>query len=256
MEKSEPIKAKLDEAVGRINVPEFVNDDPVLFPRRFERHEDVEITAFLCAIIAWGRRPMILRDCERLLAEMRNEPLAYLKSGEWENLPDRQNIHRTMFAGHLKYLMRGFRRIYSEYGSMENFCAAVVPPASDSAPWIFGEALRRLLADENAGGDCRECIPTRMDKTALKRINMALRWLVRNDGIVDIGLWKTLRPSQLYIPLDVHVANTSRALGLLERHSNDRRAAELLTQTLRQYDAADPVKYDFALFGLGVSGGL
>lgn len=244
----------LDEAVARINVPGFVADDPVQFPRRFGALCDVEIAALLCAIMAWGRRPMILRDCERLLALMEGRPHEYVMSGEWAELPDSLNIHRTMFASHLKYMLRGLREVYRRHGSLEAFCAACVPEGAAQAPWLLGEALRRLLADVNGGAGCPECLPTRMDTTALKRVNMALRWLVRDDGVVDMGVWKCLRPSQLYVPLDVHVGNVSRSLGLLCRRSNDRKAVELLTASLRLYDPADPVRYDFALFGLGVTG--
>ena len=244
----------LEEAVARINVPEFADDDPVQFPRRFSGQEDVEIAALLCAIIAWGRRPMILRDCERLLSLMEGQPHKYVMSGDWEELPDRLNIHRTMFGSHLKYMLRGLREVYRRYGSLEALCAAAVPTDAEAAPGVFGEALRALLADVNGGAGCPECLPVRMESTALKRVNMALRWLVRDDGLVDMGLWKCLKPSRLYIPMDVHVANVSRSFGLLSRKSNDRKAAEQLTVTLRRYDPLDPVKYDFALFGLGVSG--
>lgn len=250
------MEAALNDAVARINVPEFIIDDPVQFPRRFEKLPDIEIVAFISAVIAWGKRSMILRDCERLLSMMDYQPLEYVLDGAWQTLPDTQNIHRTMFASHLKYMLRGFRRIYRDYGSLETFCAANVNDYAECAPWKFGEALRALMADENGGAGCPECLPTRMDTTALKRINMALRWLVRDDGIVDLGVWKCLKPAQLYIPLDVHVANVSRSFGLLSRRSNDRKAVEQLTGTLRGYDAKDPVKYDFALFGLGVNGEL
>lgn len=246
------LHALLDEAVLDINTPAFINDDPVQFPRLFSSQQDIEIVAFLSAIIAWGRRPMILRDCQRLLQLMDFQPTEYTLSGEYEQLPDDMNIHRTMFSSHLKYMLRGFRQILRKYGTIENFAKANMPTDAEGAPWIFGEALRRLMYDINACTDCRECIPVRMDTTALKRINMALRWLVRDDGIVDMGLWKALKPKQLYIPLDVHVGNTSRSLGLLTRKSNDRKSTEQLTAALRQFDPADPVKYDFALFGLGI----
>ena len=242
----------LDQAVSEINVPEFIDDDPVQFPHRFSRREDIEIVTFLCAIMAWGRRPMILRDCERLLQLMDNEPLKYTMSGDYELLPDSLNIHRTMFASHLKYLLRGFRAVINRYGTIESFAHAHVPQDAAAAPWLFGEALRCYMADVNGGARCSECIPAMMDKTALKRINMALRWLVRDDGIVDLGIWTALKPNQLYIPLDVHVGNTSRSLGLLTRKSNDRKAAELLTTALRKFDPKDPIRYDFALFGLGI----
>lgn len=248
------MRETLEAAVALINVPEFVAEDPVQFPRRFERQQDVEIVSLLSAMMAWGRRPMILRDCEKLLTLMEGRPYEYAMSGDWEELPDTLNIHRTMFASHLKYMLRGFREVFGRYGTLEAMCAASVPEGAEQAPWLFGESLRALLADVNGGHGCPECLPTRMDTTALKRVNMALRWLVRDDGVVDMGLWKCLKPSQLYVPLDVHVGNVSRSLGLLERKSNDRKAVEQLTASLRGFDPADPVKYDFALFGLGVTG--
>lgn len=253
---SADLKELLDEAVARINVTEFAADDPVQFPRRFAKQADAEIVSLLCAMIAWGRRPMILRDCQRLIDLMHGEPLQYVLEGDWELLPDTLNIHRTMFASHLKYLMRGFKAIYSRYSTLDEFCGASVPAGAECAPWVFTENLLRVMQDNNDNRLCPECIPSQLDKTALKRINMALRWLVRDDGIVDMGLWRSLKPCQLYIPLDVHVANTSRRLGLLQRRSNDRRAVELLTESLKQYDASDPCRYDFALFGLGITGAI
>lgn len=254
--KNPNLQAILDRAVARINVPEFVADDPVQFPRRFDSLPDIEIVSILSAVMAWGKRSLILRDCERLLEMMEYQPLKYVCDGVWETLPDSLNIHRTMFASHLKYLLRGLRRIYKEYGTLEAFCATNVAVGAECAPWLFGEALRALMADENGGAGCPECLPTRMDTTPLKRVNMALRWLVRDDGVVDLGVWKALAPSQLYVPLDVHVGNVSRSFGLLSRRSNDRKAVEQLTAALRAYDPGDPVKYDFALFGLGVNGEL
>lgn len=242
MSENKAMKIRLEEAFERIHVPEFVNDDPVQFPRRFAAQADVEIVAFLSAIMAWGRRPMILRDCERLLELMENEPAAYVASGDWVQIPDRLNIHRTMFGEHLKYMLRGFREIMRRYGTMEAFCAAHVPAGAEDAPWRFARAWQGVLSDVNAGATCSECMPTQLDKTALKRINMALRWLVRRDSPVDMGLWKCLTPAQLYIPLDVHVGNVSRAWGLLERRSNDRRAVQLLTDRLREFDPPRPRK--------------
>lgn len=243
----------LEDSVAKINIPEFANDDPVQFPRQFSRLEDIEIVSLLSAIMAWGRRPMILRDCRRMLELMDYIPLEYVRSGEWQTLPDDMNIHRTIFASHLKYMLRGLQGIYKKYGTLENFYTSNVRDDTAHAPWIFGEALRLYMYQANEQTSCRECIPTQMDKTALKRINMALRWLVRDDGIVDMGVWKALKPAQLYIPLDIHVGNVSRSLGLLARRSNDRRAVEMLTEALRAFDPLDPVKYDFALFGLGVN---
>lgn len=248
------LRQRLDAAVEDINRPGFIVTDPVQFPRRFSDVRDIESVAFLASIIAWGNRPMILRDCERLLQLMDNQPYAYIMDGAWENLPDRQNIHRTMFAGHLKYMLRGFREVYRRHPSFDSFAAACGAGESEAPSWKFAEELQKVMLEVNSGRYCPECLPSQLDKTALKRFNMALRWLVRDDGIVDIGVWKSIPKSKLFIPLDVHVARVSRGLGLLERRSNDRKAVEQLTASLRQFDPADPCRYDFALFGVGVNG--
>lgn len=248
------LKARLDEAVARINVPGFVADDPVQFPRRFSDLRDIEITALLSAVIAWGRRPMILRDCEKLLELMDFQPYRYVAEGEWEALPERLNIHRTMFASHLKYMLRGLKAVYARHESLDAFAASVSAGESEAPAWRFASALQDVMLGANGGAYCPECIPSQLDNTALKRINMAIRWLVRDDGVVDMGVWHSIPKSKLFIPLDVHVGNTSRALGLLSRRSNDRKAVEELTAALRRYDPSDPCRYDFALFGIGVNG--
>lgn len=246
------LKQRLDDAVARINTPEFIPHDPVQFPRMFSDTRDIEITAILCSIIAWGARPMILRDCTRLLDMMERQPYRYVIDGDWENLPDRQNIHRTMFSSHLKYLLRGLKKIYASHSSLDAFAAYCHAGDSDAPAWTFADKLQRVMLDVNNGAYCPECLPSSLDKTALKRINMALRWLVRDDGIVDLGVWHSIPKHKLYIPLDVHVGRISRAEGLLSRRSNDRKAVEQLTAALREFDSTDPVRYDFALFGLGV----
>lgn len=236
----------------RINSPEFIPHDPVQFPRRFSSLPDQEIMALLAAVIAWGRRPQILKDCEKLIGIMHGEPHAFLMSGDWEMLDPTCNVHRTCFMRHMQYLLRALRAIYSRHPSLEAFAISAGTPASEAPAWHLMDAVSRVARDVNDGAHCPGVIPSGLASTALKRYNMALRWLVRDDGIVDLGVWKAIRPSQLFIPLDVHVATTSRSLGLLERKSNDRKAVEQLTGALRQFDPADPVKYDFALFGLGI----
>ena len=248
------LRSRLDEACRRINVPGFVADDPVQFPRRFSAQPDIELMAILASAIAWGRRPQILKDCEKLLALMEGEPHAWLMSGEWRRLPPRLNIHRTCFARHLQYLLGGLHEVYARFSTLEEFARKAGVPVAEAPAWRLIEALRQIATDVAGGISCPEVIPSDLAGTALKRYNMALRWLVRDDGIVDLGLWKALTPAQLFIPLDVHVANTSRSLGLLHRRSNDRKAVVELTGTLRGFCPEDPVKYDFALFGLGVEG--
>jgi len=242
----------LDEEARRINSPAFIADDPVQFPRRFERLQDIETVALLSATIAWGKRPMICRDCERMLRLMDYSPFDYVMDRGYDDLPPRFNIHRTFFSDDFAYMLRGLRQIYARHGSLDAFAAANEVGKSDAPAW----ELVRLMAAEfelaNGGKPSTRVLPGDLRKTALKRINMALRWLVRDDGIVDMGVWCSIRPSQLFIPLDVHVGDVSRQLGLLSRKSNDRRAVEQLTATLRTLRPDDPVFYDFALFGIGM----
>ncbi len=246
------LKELLDDKVVRYNISGFVENDPISFPRSFTRREDIEIVAFLASIIAWGNRKMILRSCNRLFyGIMESAPYEYIMSERWEYLYDRTNIHRTFFASDFKYICRGLRSIYSKYGTMETLFIG-------SDVWEGIERLRQEMAVVNGGELSRHISNPVASKgkpaSACKRIHMMLRWLCRNDGIVDIGLWKGISPSQLMIPLDVHVARTARRLGLVSRKQNDRKTVEELTAKLREMSPDDPVKYDFALFGVGEAG--
>lgn len=247
------IKRLLDCEAARINNPDFIADDPVQFPRRFESLHDIEITALLCATIAWGRRTMICANCNKMLALMDNDPYHYMMGGEYELLPPEMNIHRTFFVRNLQYMLRGLRRIFSQYGSLNDFAHHHHISGHEEPAWRLVEMMHREFREANGGKDDSRCLPTQLKNTALKRVNMALRWLVRDDGIVDLGVWNALRPSQLFIPLDVHVGDTARALGLVDRRANDRRTVTELTATLRAFNPEDPVIYDFALFGLGMN---
>lgn len=243
----------LNTEAERINTPNFIADDPVQFPRRFNKQEDVEIVALLAATVAWGRRSMICRNVEKILALMDNEPLRYVMEEGYEDLPGDMNIHRTFFARDLAYYLRGLRKIYTEYGTLDAFSSAV-RAGEDAAPaWKLVEEMQKVLTDANGGEVDSRVLPQNLKQTALKRINMALRWLVRDDGIVDMGIWKSIPKSKLYIPLDVHVGNTARELGLLSRHANDRKAVEELTAICRELRPDDPAFYDYALFGIGVN---
>lgn len=254
----DPVHDRLNALVRQYNVPEFAANDPVQFPRRFSSLPDIEIAAFLTSIISWGRRPMILRNAERLMQLMGNEPLYFVLNADIDAISD-DNIHRTFFGRHLRYALRGLRRIYSKYGTLQQFATATAAPYAERPSWHLAASINALMNDENRKCACplegpSRCLPDKSESSALKRFNMMLRWLVRDDGIVDMGVWSAIRPPQLYIPLDVHSAATSRALGLLGRQQNDRRAAEELTEQLKVFDFIDPVRYDFALFGAGVSG--
>lgn len=246
------IHALLDAEAARINSPAFIADDPVQFPRMFSDPRDIEIAALLSATIAWGNRKMICRDCRKMLNLMDMQPHAYVMDRGYEELPD-GNIHRTFFCSNLRHYLRGLRAVYEKHGSLQGLAKAENIAADPFPAWKLVGALNREFAAANDGACDSRCLPQNMEQTALKRVNMALRWLVRRDGIVDLGIWDVITPAQLFIPLDVHVANTSRQLGLLERRSNDRKAVDELTARLRQFRPDDPVVYDFALFGLGMN---
>ncbi len=244
----------LDEA-WRINTPAFIAADPVQFPRRFSAIQDVEIVSLLAAIIAWGNRKMICRDAERLLQWMDYSPFHWVMDEGYESLLDETNVHRTLFASHLKVLLRGLRSIYRSHGSLDCFAASNAVGKMEMPAWELVKHLQKRIEEANNGRRCPvECLPGNLETTALKRVNMALRWLVRDDGIVDMGVWKSIPKSKLFIPLDVHVGNVSRRFGLLTRKANDRKSVELLTSALRYVCPEDPTLLDFALFGLGVEG--
>lgn len=246
------IRELLDYEAKRINRPEFITNDPVQFPRRFSRLQDIEIAAFISAIIAWGRRSMICRNADRILSLMDGEPYKYVMDKGYEDLDPAMNLHRTFFAHHLIYFLRGLNRIYNDYGSLDAFGTQLKVGDAEAPSWKLVEEMEKVMRDVNDGENCSQCLPVNLESTALKRINMALRWLVRDDGIVDMGVWKSIPKSKLYIPLDVHVGNTARDLGLLSRRANDRKSVMLLTDTLRTLRPDDPVFYDYALFGIGV----
>lgn len=254
MTPEQDVKEVLDAAVEQVNRPEFVADDPVQFPREFGDLRDIEIVAFTSSLLAWGNRKMIIRDCRKMLDLMNWQPYDFVMGDGWRQLDPNLNIHRTFFVRHLGYFLSGLKEVYRRYPSLDAFCAAHGCGDREAPAWEFAEALGKVARDANYGEESPRCIPSNISTTALKRFNMALRWLVRDDGIVDMGVWKSIPKSKLYIPLDVHVGNISLQLGLLSRRSADRKAVDLLTAELRKFRPDDPCIYDFALFGLGVSG--
>lgn len=248
----EHLRAALDDKLARYNCKDFIKDDPVSFPHMFTRREDVEIAALLASVIAWGNRKMILSSGRKMLCDiMHSAPYDYVMSGEWESLDDAMNIHRTFFVRDFKYICRGLKSIYTRYGTMEALFQGCTV-------WDGIENLRNELAAVNGGTSTRHISNPVAQKgkpaSACKRMHMMLRWLCRKDGVVDLGIWNAVSPSQLMIPLDVHVARTARLLGIITRRQNDRKTVEELTAQLRKLSPDDPVKYDFALFGVGEAG--
>jgi uncharacterized protein (TIGR02757 family) len=252
------IQKKLDNLYNKFSgsessVKDFVALDPVQFllgyaKRRPKNQADIEIAAFLAATIAWGRRDLIIRSCKRMFAMMEPGPEAYVLSRAGANKrtknPGRGScIHRTFFERDLDYFCNGFRHCYAKYGTLEKLFA--------SAPDVWqGISLFRWEMAAGNNGLYTAHIANPDANSACKRINLALRWLVRK-GPIDTGLWKSIKPSSLYIPLDLHVARNARSTGLLERKSNDKKAVIELTEKLRRFCPEDPVKYDFVLFSIG-----
>lgn len=245
------IKELLDAEAARINCLDFTLSDPVQFPRRFDDLRDIEIVSLLCSTIAWGNRTMICRNCEKMLGLMDYQPYAYVMDQGYEDLPD-GNVHRTFFNSNLRYYLRGLHQIYSKWGNLQNMVKSSGAADDPMPAWQIADHINQALRSANDGVSDSRCLPQNLNHTALKRLNMALRWLVRNDGIVDMGVWDALKPSQLFIPLDVHVGDVSRELRLLTRKSDDRKAVVELTDALRAMRPDDPVIYDFALFGIGM----
>ena len=254
-DKMDKIKEYLEELVAKNNTEAFIKDDPVQFPHRYSDKRDIEIVAFLVATIAWGNRKMILNNANKMLDIMGRSPYDYVMSGGWEKLDPDKCVHRTFFGRDLKYYCRGLQALYevprcarNDKPTLENIFFN-----EEHDVWKGIQNFRDLMAEANGCTSKHISNPSceaPMKGSACKRLHMALRWLVRDDGIVDLGVWKRLKPKDLMIPLDVHVARVSRDLGLIERKSNDRTTVEMLTAKLREFDAADPVKYDFALFGV------
>lgn len=248
----EEINALLDAMAQRFNTPEFIETDPVQFPRKFSLKQDVEISALLTAAISWGKRSIILKSASSMHGMMGYSPYDYVMGKGYEKL-GKGNIHRTFFEEDMAYFCRGLHLIYNRFDSLEDLFGSI--PPSGERVWEGLLQFRMLMENGNGQGFDRSLkhISDPRSSSACKRLHLALRWLVRNDGIVDIGLWNSLSPSELKIPLDTHVGNVSRRLGLLYRNQNDRKAVEELTERLKRFNPADPVIYDFALFGIGES---
>ncbi|MDR1356253.1 MAG: TIGR02757 family protein [Tannerellaceae bacterium] len=244
------LKNYLDEMADRYNSHAFVVGDPVQFPKMFTNIRDIEVAALLVSTIAWGNRKQIINACEKMLFNiMGGRPYDFITSEEWRNIDPLMNIHRTFFGRDFIYMCKGFFAIYKCGGGIEDLFRQAD---------VWDGIMRLREAFYAANGEYSKHISQskgslHKDGSACKRINLMLRWLCRDDGVVDLGVWKAVKPSSLMIPLDVHVARVGRELGLIERKQNDRVTVEQLTAKLREYCPEDPIKYDFALFGIGES---
>ncbi len=245
------LKAFLNEKVVAYNHPRFIESDPIQVPHRFQQKEDIEIAAFLTATIAWGNRKSIITSASRMMELMGHTPYDFVMRHQPHHLEKLQQfVHRTFNGEDLTQFIRSLRHVYDKYDGLEGVFAQYAERASlQPAITTFKELFFSIPHPKRS----TKHISDPSKGSAAKRINMFLRWMVRRDGCgVDFGLWRTLSPSQLSCPLDVHSGKVARALNLLTRKQNDAKAVRELDQNLRALDPMDPVKYDFALFGLGV----
>lgn len=245
------LQSFLDDKTEQYNHPNFIESDPIQIPHLFSRKEDIEISGFLSATIAWGNRKMIIRNSHQMMDLMGNAPYDFVMAHTEEDLERLGSfVHRTFNGQDFSTFIKGLRHIYANHGGLENVFAKYQQP--ESLQKSIHE-FKKLFFEIGHQQRAQKHISDPLNNSAAKRINMFLRWMVRNDNRgVDFGIWKSLSPSLLSCPLDVHSGNVARKLGLLTRKQNDAKALAELDAQLRLLDAKDPVKYDFALFGLGV----
>lgn len=283
------LKDFLDRKVDEYNRPGFIDNDPICIPHRFARKQDIEIMGFFAAVLAWGQRKTIINKCSELIDRMDGAPYDFVKNHEECDLKQLEGFkHRTFNDTDLLYFIRFLHEHYSRYHSLETaFVPRIAKPefrneyidstvtspgqTELSSPACYlGELSRSAYGWDVESAlnhfrtyffdlpeyplRTRKHISAPASNSACKRLNMFLRWMVRRDDRgVDFGLWSQLMPSDLICPCDVHVERVARKLGLVQRKQSDWKTARELTDSLRLLDASDPVKYDFALFGLGIA---
>ncbi|MCF4101742.1 TIGR02757 family protein [Gillisia sp. M10.2A] len=250
MNRSE-LKSFLDFKVEQYNTPEFIETDPIQIPHLFNKKEDVEISGFLTATIAWGNRKSILKNANHLMELLENSPYDFVLNHSEPDLTKLDDfVHRTFNGLDLRYFVVALKNIYTFKGGLEGIFTEYAEPKS--LQYSIHQFKKEFFSLPHLSRTEKH-VSDPLKNSAAKRINMFLRWMVRDDNRnVDFGLWNNLKASQLSCPLDVHSGNTARKLGLLKRRQNDAKALLELDTTLRELDPLDPVKYDFALFGLGV----
>lgn len=249
------LKKQLDALVKKYNQPNFIENDPISIPHRFSKLQDIEIIGFWVAMLAWGQRVTIINKSNELLELMDNAPFDFITNHEETDLKRFLNWkHRTFQPTDTLYFLDFFKRYYSENESLETAFSQFLKPEDTQVEKALIGFNQLFFNHENAPKRTQKHIATPARKSTCKRLNMFLRWMVRKDESgVDFGLWKSIKTNQLLMPLDVHVDRVGRHFGLIERKQTDWKTVLELTENLKQFDANDPVKYDYALFGLGVN---
>ena len=250
--KLSELKEFLDEKADFYNSIDFIENDPIQIPHRYSLKQDIEIAGYLAATISWGNRKSIIKSAEKMLDIMGNSPYDFVMNFSENDLKtiEQKSIHRTFNGEDFIYFIKQFNRIYKENESLESLF--IIKDAETN----FYHAIERFRLGflQTEMHRSHKHVSSPYKNSSSKRIIMFLRWMVRNDNRgVDFGIWKNIDSKNLSIPLDVHTGNISRKLGLITRTQNDWKTVVELDEIIRKFDPKDPAKYDFALFGLGVT---
>lgn len=252
MNELSEIKELLDEKYFQFNNTSFIETDPISIPHQFSKKEDIEIASLLVATIAWGQRTSIINNGNKLMRLMNDEPHDFILNFSKKDAARFEGfVHRTFNSTDCVFFLTSLKHIYTKHGGLE---AAFSTDFSSNETDVKNAItnFRALFLNTEHQSRSEKHISNPSAKSSAKRLCMFLRWMVRKDKHgVDFGIWKSIKSSQLCLPLDLHTGNVSRKLGLLNRTQNDWQAVEEITSVLRTFDKNDPIKYDFSLFGLG-----
>ncbi len=243
------LKSFLDQKVEQFNTSDFLPEDPLGIVHQFSKKQDIEIMGLFMATIAWGNRKSIITSGKRLVEIFDNAPLDFVLNHEPKDFQKFHFVHRTFQKSDLQFFSEGLQTWYLSHESLEDaFLEHEMHPGVKGRIINFRETLLKTPHEKRS----EKHLANPLKNSAAKRLNMFLRWMVRNDKSgVDFGIWKNISPAELYLPLDVHTSTVGRKLGLISRKQDDWKALEELMYNLREFDSKDPCKYDFALFGLG-----
>ena len=242
------LKNFLDEKYQEYNNVKFIEDDPIQIPHLFTNHKDIEIAGFLTSIISWGNRKSIINNAKKMMNLLDNSPYDFIKNCKDSEIKKLEFVHRTFNSIDFRFFLHSLKNIYTRNESMEDIFL------DDDSNFMFDGIInfRKIFFSVSHEKRSQKHISNPLKNSCCKRINMFLRWMVRNDQNVDFGIWKKIKRSKLSCPLDVHTGRVARKLGLINRKQNDFKSLCELDKNLRLLDKDDPVKYDFSLFGLGM----
>ena len=245
------LKNFLDEKYKKYNNLNFIDSDPIQIPHLFSNKEDIEISAFLTSIISWGNRKMIIKNAKEMMIKLDSSPYDFIINSNKKDIESLSFVHRTFNSIDFKFFITSLKNIYSNHGGLEKILSK-----KNETNYMFEniKKLKDIFFSINHPQRTQKHISNPFNGSACKRINMFLRWMVRRDDHgIDFGIWKKISPSKLSCPLDTHTNRVSIKLGLIKRKKNDLKTLIELDKKLRTFDSKDPVKYDYALFSIGIN---